>query len=159
MSLKFSTALLNAVNNSIAAALLHGAIYIYEGSQPTNANAAPTGTLLGIATVGAGAWTAPGSVTNGLDFAASSAAVLSKSGSETWQFVGLATGTAGWCRFVSGVAADSLALDTSTYPRIDARCGTSGSGAEAILSTLSIVIGATTTIDAYTLNWPSSLYT
>ena len=155
MALKFSTALLNAVNNSIRTALATGAIYVYSGTQPANADAAPTGTLLGIATVGAGAWTAPGSVSNGLDFAASSAAVLNKSGSETWQFVAIASGTAGWARFVSGVAADSLTTDISTYPRIDMRISTSG--AELNLSSLSIVTGATTTLDSFQISWPASL--
>lgn len=153
--LKFSTKLLNVVNDGISGALLHGAIMIYSGTQPANADAAPTGTLLGIVTVGAGAWTAPGSVSNGLDFAASSAAVLNKSGSETWQMVGIATGTAGWFRFVSGVAADSLTTDVSTYPRIDGRISTSG--AEMNLSSLSIVIGATTTLDSFQISWPASL--
>lgn len=153
--LKFSTKLLNVVNDAIRTSLAAGAIYVYSGTQPVNANAAPTGTLLGIATVGAGAWTAAVSTANGLDFAASSAGVLSKSPTETWQFVGLADGTAGWFRFVSGVAADSLTDDVSTYPRIDGRISTSG--AEMRLSSLTIVQGATTTIDSCSISWPASL--
>jgi hypothetical protein len=153
--LKFSTKLLNVVNDAIRTSLAAGAIYVYSGTQPVNANAAPTGTLLGIATVSAGAWTAAVSTANGLDFAVSSAGVLSKSSSETWQFVGLADGTAGWFRFVSGVAADSLTDDVSTYPRIDGRISTSG--AEMRLSSLSIVQGATTTIDSCSISWPASL--
>lgn len=153
--LKFSTKLLNVVNDAIRTSLAGGAIYVYSGTQPVNANAAPTGTLLGIATVGAGAWTAAVSTANGLDFAASSAGVLSKSPTETWQFVGLADGTAGWFRFVSGVAADSLTDDVSTYPRIDGRISTSG--AEMRMVSLSVVQGATATIDSFSIVWPASV--
>lgn len=153
--LKMSTKLKNSMLEAIRTQLATGAIYIYSGSQPATADAAPTGTLLGIATVGAGSWTAVSNLTNGLDFAAASAGTLTKSGSETWQFVGIADGTAGWFRHVSGVAADSLTTDTNVYPRIDGRISTSG--AEMSLSNLSIVTGATTTIDAYSIAFPSTL--
>lgn len=155
MALKFSTKLLNVINDSIKTALAAGAIYVYTGAQPTNANAAPTGTLLGIITVGAGAWTAVSATTNGLDFGSSSGGVLSKATNETWQFVAIADGTIGWCRFVMGSAADSLTTDTSTYARIDGRASTSG--AEFNFSSLSVVTGATTTLDSCSISWPTSL--
>lgn len=156
MALKCSTKLKNAMLEAIRTQLATGAIYVYSGSQPATADAAPTGTLLGIATVGAGSWTAVSNLTNGLDFAAAASGVMTKSVSETWQFVGIADGTAGWFRHVGGAAADSLAADSSaTYPRIDGRISTSG--AEMILSNLSVVTGATTTIDSYTVQWPATL--
>lgn len=156
MALKCSTKLKNAMFEAIRTQLATGAIYVYSGSQPATADAAPTGTLLGIATVGAGAWTAVSNLTNGLDFAAAASGVLTKSATETWQFVGIANGTAGWFRHVGGAVADSLSADaTETYPRIDGRISTSG--AEMILSNLSIVVGATTTIDSYMIQWPSTL--
>lgn len=156
MALKCSTKLKNAMFEAIRTQLATGAIFVYSGSQPATADAAPTGTLLGIATVGAGSWTAVSNLTNGLDFAAAASGVMTKSVSETWQFVGIADGTAGWFRHVGGAAADSLAADSSaTYPRIDGRISTSG--AEMTLSNLSIVTGATTTIDSYTVQWPATL--
>lgn len=156
MALKCSTKLKNAMFEAIRTQLATGAIYVYSGSQPATADAAPTGTLLGIATVGAGSWTAVSNLTNGLDFAAAASGVMTKSVSETWQFVGIADGTAGWFRHVGGAAADSLAADSSaTYPRIDGRISTSG--AEMILSNLSVVTGATTTIDSYSIQWPATL--
>jgi hypothetical protein len=154
MALKISTKLKNVMLESISTALLHGAIYIYSGSQPASADAAPTGTLLGIATVGAGAWTSPGSVSNGVDFAAAASGSMAKASGEVWQFVGIAAGTAGWFRHVSGAAADSLTTDTNVYPRIDGRISTSG--AEMNISNLSIAVGATTTIDSYTISWPAN---
>lgn len=153
MALKMSTKMKNTMNDSIKTVLAAGVIKIYSGSQPANADAAPTGTLLGTVTVGSGAFT-HGVSTNGLDFDASSASVLSKAAAEVWSFVGVADGTAGWFRHI-GNAADSGALDVSTYPRIDGRISTSG--AEMNLSNLSIVTGATTTVDAYSISWPSTL--
>lgn len=153
MSLKMSTKLKNVMNDSIKTALAAGVIKIYTGSQPADANAAPTGTLLGTVTVGSGAFT-HGVSTNGLDFDASSGSVLSKAAAEVWSFVAVATGTAGWFRHI-GNAADSEAVDTATYPRIDGRISTSG--AEMSLSNLNVVTGATTTVDSYTISWPSTL--
>jgi hypothetical protein len=158
MALKFSTGmknqLLGAIRGAVTAtaSLEHGVIYIYSGSQPATADAAPTGTLLGIATVSAGAF-AWGTATNGLDFDAPSSGSMGKAAAETWQFVGIAAGTAGWFRFM-GNAQDNLSTST-TLPRIDGRISTTG--AEMNLSNLSIVIGATTTIDSFTIAWPATL--
>lgn len=154
MSFRMSTALKNAMLNAVKTTLANGVIYVYSGSQPATGDAAPTGTLLGTVTVGAGAFT-PGVVTNGLEFDAAASNVLSKAAAETWQFIGVATGTAGWFRFVAN-AADSGAADAvAAYPRIDGRISTSG--AEMNLSNLSIVIGATTTVDSFSITWPATI--
>lgn len=153
MSFRASTKMKNELLNAFKTQLANGVIYIYSGTQPATGDAAPTGTHLGTVTVNAGAFT-PGVVTNGLEFDAAAAGVLSKAAAETWQFVGIANGTAGWFRFVAN-AADSLALDNSaTYPRIDGRVSTTG--AEMNLSNLSIVIGATTTVDSFQITLPST---
>jgi len=158
MALKFSTGLkdqlLNAIRGAVAAtySLEHGVLHIYSGSQPATADAAATGTALLKITVGSGAFS-HGVATNGLDFDASSAGVLSKAAAETWSGVGLADGTAGWFRFV-GNATDALGVST-TLPRIDGRVSTSG--AELNLSNLSIATGATTTVDSFSISWPSTL--
>lgn len=154
MAVRFSTRLKNQMHQATLTQLADGAIYIYTGAQPANADAAPQGTLLGIVTVGAGAWEAVNSLTNGLEFAAAVNAVLNKSTSQTWQFTGLAVGTAGWFRFVMGTAADSLQADASaTYSRIDGRVATTG--AEMNLSNLNVVVGAVSTIDSFSLTWPA----
>jgi len=157
MAYRMSTKLKNEMFNTIRAQLSLGAIYIYTGTQPANADAAPTGTLLGIVTVGAGAWTAVSANTNGLTFAAAANSILDKASAETWQFKGLASGTAGWFRFVTGVTlADDLALDaTFDHPRIDGRIATSG--AEMNLSSVTVVVDAVTTIDTYRITWPAGL--
>jgi hypothetical protein len=157
MAYRMSTKLKNEMFNTIRAQLSLGAIYIYNGTQPANADAAPTGTLLGIVTVGAGAWTAVSANTNGLTFAAAANSSLDKASAETWQFKGLASGTAGWFRFVTGVTlADNLALDTTfVHPRIDGRIATSG--AEMNLSSVTVVVDAMTTIDTFRITWPAGL--
>lgn len=162
MALKMSTGLKNQMFNAIrgavttTASLEHSVIYIYSGSQPATADAAATGTLLMIATVSSGAFV-HGTATNGLDFAAPAAGVMTKDSGEVWSGVGLeaaGTGTtAGWFRHC-GNPADNQGIST-TLPRIDGRISTSG--AEMSLSNLTIVSGATTTVDTYQLSWPSTL--
>jgi hypothetical protein len=162
VALKFSTGLKNQLFGAIrgavttTASLEHGVIYIYSGTQPATADAAATGTLLMIVTVASGAFV-HGSATNGLDFDAPSAGAMAKAAAETWSGVGLAaagTGTtAGWFRHC-GNPADDQGIST-TLPRIDGRISTSG--AEMSLSNLTIVYGASTTVDTYALAWPSTL--
>jgi hypothetical protein len=163
MALKFSTGLKNQLFNSIKGeiaastySLKNGVIYIYSGTQPATADAAATGTLLMVVTVGSGAFV-HGTATNGLDFDAPAAGVMAKAAAEVWSGVGLAdagTGTtAGWFRHC-GNPADNQGIST-TLPRIDGRISTSG--AEMSLSNLTIVQGASTTVDTYSLSWPSTL--
>lgn len=159
MALHFSTGLknqmLSAIKGEIAAStysLKNGCLWIYSGSQPATADAAATGTALLKITVSSGEF-AHGTATNGLNFDAPAAGVLSKAAAEVWSGVGLADGTAGWFRFV-GNPTDDLGV-TTTLPRIDGRVSTSG--AEMTLSTLSIVTGATVTIDSFAMNLPSTL--
>lgn len=159
MALHFSTGLknqmLSAVKGEIADStysLKNGCLWIYSGSQPATADAAATGTALLKITVSSGAFV-HGTATNGLDFDAPVAGVLNKAAAEVWSGAGLADGTAGWFRFV-GNPTDDLGV-TTTLPRIDGRVSTSG--AEMTLSTLSIVTGATVTIDSFAMNLPSTL--
>lgn len=157
MAARFSSGLkaqiLNAFRGAVTAAnsLEHGAIDIYSGAQPANADSPASGTLLLIATVGSGPFT-PGSALNGLDFAAPVDGVLSKDPAEVWSGVGVADGTAGWFRF-RGNAVDGGGA-SNTLPRLDGRIGLPGSGAEMILSNLNVTTGATTTIDSLSIAWP-----
>lgn len=158
MALKWSTYLQNAALEGVRTALANGIIEIYSGAQPVGADSAVQGTLLGRVTVNAGAFT-PGTATNGIEFSAAADRALVKAPAEVWQFVGLATGQAGWFRHKgNGVDAGSAEGGTPAYPRMDGRIGVSGSGAEMILSSLSITTGATTTIDSYSLSMPAGLY-
>ncbi len=157
MALKFSTGLkhqlLNAIKGAVTttASLENGIIWVYSGSQPADADSAATGVALLKITVGSGAF-AHGTSTNGLNFNAAAAGVLTKT-SAVWSGVGLANDTAGWFRFV-GNPTDALGAST-TLPRIDGRVSTSG--AELNMSNLVVAVGATSTIDSFTLNFPATL--
>ena len=155
MAVRYSTGLLNkllgdsavtAGSNGLAGILKDGIIEIYSGSQPATADSAVTGTLLATVTQNAGAFSA-GSPTNGLEFAAPVGNVLSKSSSETWQYTGVAAGTAGYFRF-KGNAVDAGGSST-LLPRIDGSIGTVSG--DMILSTTSIVIGTPGTVDVFSI--------
>lgn len=152
MTVKLSTGLVTLLAGStgLSSAFANGVMYVYSGSQPVNADAAVTGTLLGIVTKDAGAFSF-GSSTNGLTWATAADGVASKS-TDNWKFVGLANGTAGWARLM-GNATDSLGAST-TLPRLDMEIGTSG--AAMSLSNISISTGVPVTIDTCAITFPKS---
>lgn len=137
-----------AGTTGFASTFANGVIEIRTGTQPTSADSAASGTLLGLVTLASGPFT-PGSATNGLTFAAAANGAVSKSG--TWSFVGIAQGTAGWFRF-KGNGVDEGGASTS-LPRLDGSIGSSG--ANLNLSNINIEIGAPTTIDSFTWTQPA----
>lgn len=151
MTLKISTGLRTAMmgTSGFAEVFANGIIEIYTGAQPATADAATTGTLLGTVTLEGGAFT-PGTATNGLTWATPANGAVTKS-TDLWQFIGVATGTAGWFR-LKGNALDNNALST-TLPRLDGSIGSSG--ADMNLSNLSIVPAAVTTIDTFSVTFPA----
>ena len=91
---------------------------------------------------------------NGLKLGVAAAGALPKLSSQTWSGVAVATGTAGWFRFV-GPVADSGATDTSeAQVRLDGSISTSGQ--QLNMSSTSITSGATQTITAFPLTLPTS---
>jgi len=126
----------------------YGVMKIYTGSQPASADDAPTGTLLLIISKD-GVAVVPGTSTNGLEFDAPVDGVLGKKDAHVWSDVALATGTAGWFRFyTNGIDEDGNGCN------FDGAIGTSG--AELNLSSTSIVLAATTTIDEFEVTLPAS---
>lgn len=150
MTVRLSTQLRTnlAGTTGFAATFANGVIEVYTGTQPTTADAAVTGTLLGTGTLNSGAFT-PGVSTNGLTFAAAAAGAVSKSG--VWSFNGIAVGTAGWFR-LKGNAVDAGALST-VLPRLDGSVAVSG--ADLNLSNIAIVVSAPNTIDTFTFTIPA----
>lgn len=146
MTLKLSTGLRTNIVGStgVGATFANGTIEIRTGTQPVNADAAPTGALLGVVTLNNLPFV-PGSPTNGLTFAAAAGGVLAKSG--VWAFNGIAAGTAGWFRLKAN-ALDNDTLST-TLPRLDGSVATSGG--DMSLSNISIAVGAPTTIDTFSI--------
>lgn len=154
MTIQLSTGLRQNLLNTTGwkTTFTNGVIYIYSGAQPVNADAAVSGTLLGIVTVNGGAF-AFGSPTNGLNFDAPVAGVASKAVAETWKMTGLAAATAGWFRLM-GNATDSLGSST-TLPRMDGTIA-QGSGGDLNMSTTAIAVGAPTTVDTFAFTLPAS---
>jgi len=150
--INLSTGLRNGMLNAsgLASLFANGVMYIYSGPQPLNADSAVQGTLLGIVTKNAGAFSF-GTSTNGLNFGTPASGTVAKD-SNTWQFVGIANGVAGWFRLM-GNATDSLGSST-TLPRMDGAIGTTG--ADLNLSSVNIVTGAPTTIDVFQFTLPQS---
>jgi len=157
MALRLSTALRNALlglsegtDGCLKDLMQDGIIDIYSGSQPASADAAETGTLLVRITVASGAFTS-GVATNGIELGGAASGVIAKN-SDVWSGVALAAGTAGWFRWYANTVVTGLV--TTTGLRLDGTCGTSA--AQLILSNVSIVTGATVTIDTFSITLPAN---
>ena len=144
-----TTKLVSNNGGSLQTILQDGIMRIYSGAQPTDPDSGETGTLLVEITVASGAFVA-GVATNGLELDPIISGVLSKATDEVWSGVGLATGTAGWFRFFSNAV--DAGSDASAV-RLDGSVGTSG--ATLNLSSTSITLGATVTIDGFDLTEPA----
>lgn len=127
-----------------------GQMHIYSGSQPTSPDVAVTGTLLLTVTESAGAFV-HGAFDNALEFEDDPTdGEMEKASGETWQADGVAAGTAGYFRLVANPTDNGA--DSTTLPRVDGSVGTSG--ADLNMSTTSITVGATYTIDSFKLTLP-----
>lgn len=125
-------------------------IRVYSGAEPADGDADEgAGTLLLEISLASGAVVA-GTATNGNDFDAIVAGVLSKD-TNVWSDVGMATGTAAWWRmYDNGIITGS----SSTAKRCQGTVGTSG--VTFILSSTSIVSGSTTTLDTCNFTMPAN---
>lgn len=92
-----------------------GAIYLFDGAQPTRADHEANGVQLGIISSSGRDWSSA-NTTHGLQFAQSGAFITNAPG-QTWEFVAKASGTPRWFRLV-GPGADDLGASFSA-PRID----------------------------------------
>lgn len=101
-------------------AFQNGVLYVYSGAQPASADAAPSGTLLGLITLASGAFS-HGSPTNGLNWDTPANGSIAKPVADAWSGLAIAQGTAGWARFC-GNAAETFASST-TLPRVDFAVG------------------------------------
>lgn len=92
---------------------------------------------------------------NGLRMGSASSATVGKSTDQTWSGAGVATGTAGWFRFV-GAVADSGAVDNAAeYLRFDGNIGTSGADLN-LTNGVTIASGATQTVASMNVSLPAS---
>lgn len=148
MTTRISDGLAHGLLNYVRTTMADGALAVYTGAQPGSANDAPTGTFLGYFTKNGAAWTAPGTVANGIDYDAPAAGAykITKPAADAWKCIAVASGRAGWYRFLPGGVADSGAEDTTaTYKRQDGRIATTGG--DLNLTVVDFVAGATYTIN------------
>lgn len=126
-------------------------IDIYSGSQPATADSAVSGTLLAHITLNGGTFT-EGVTTNGLVWDVPANGAIAKPAAASWQYTGLALGTAGWFR-IRGNAADTNALST-TLPRIDGSIGTTTG--ELRLTVLNLDVGTPGVVSAASFALPAA---
>ena len=129
MTIRFNTAMRDAMVTALTDAISGYTLSIYTGSQPAAANDAATGTKLVDIMI------------NGSNAPANGSATLDTSTPNTGTAV--ATGTAGWGRIVGGAG-----------ERIDGTVGTSGT--DFTINSTSITNGATVTLTAMTVTQPAS---
>jgi hypothetical protein len=142
-----------AGNSGIKGMFDGGFILIYSGGQPVSADAAETGVLL--CRVATGSY-AGGSGTGGLKFGTAADGVIPKS-SDVWSGTIGVAGVAGYFRFLGtgGTTGQMGSSGTSgTGVRLDGNVGMPGS--DLVLANTSLVLGATLTIDQFSLNVPIS---
>lgn len=145
MAIKTSTGLREAlmVTGSFASLMNGGKIKIFSGDPPASADAAETGTLLCTITNNA--------TSTGLTFAASApGGVLSKDATEVWLGNNVASGTAGYYRFVQ--AGDTGALSTTQYRY---QGTVANVGADMNISNPSLVIGAPQRLNYHVVTLPT----
>ena len=144
------TVTITATSKGFKDIFANNVIRVYSGTEPADADADEgAGTLLLEISLASGAVVA-GTATNGNDFDAIVAGVLSKD-TNVWSDAGMATGTAAWWRmYDNGIITGS----SSTAKRCQGTVGTSG--VTFILSSTSIVSGSTTTLDTCTFTMPAN---
>lgn len=144
------TVIITSVSKAFKDVFRNAVIRVYSGSVPADADADEgAGTLLLEISKDSVAVT-PGTATNGLNFDAIVAGLLSKN-ADVWSDVGIATGTAAWWRMYDN---GRITGASSVAKRCDGLVGTSG--VTLILSSTSITLGATTTLDTANFTMPTS---
>ena len=137
---------------SIRDTFKNGVMKIFPSPRPASADDTEGVNPLVTITVGSGAYDST-TGENGLSLAAASAGASAKT-ADTWSGVATATGSATWFRFYPRGAAVTGA--STTVPRFDGSVGVSGSGADAIMSSTSIVIDTTQTVDSFVFTQPKA---
>jgi hypothetical protein len=129
----------------VKGALANGFIYIFTGAQPTNADTAAGGVMLGKVTK-------DGDNVTGINLGTPINGIILKDDAEDWRFEGLADGAAGWWRYCE--PGDTPAAASSTKNRIDGSIGTAG--ADANIANTNVVTGAVSTVDEFSITMPGA---
>lgn len=121
-----------------------------SGANLNSAVCVATATTLGATVSSAGAPTTPGvAAVNGLSFTYPAAAgVFGVSG--TWSGLGVATGTAGWFRFLCD-GADAGTSASTTYARIDGTITVTGGSGNATIDNTGVTAGQVVTVTSFNM--------
>jgi hypothetical protein len=144
MALRLSTGTRNglASTSGLKDIFEGGFIGVFTGGQPTTADNAETGSKLMEVSLTSG--------TGGITFGTAGAGILPKAAG-IWSGTIGTGGVAGWFRLYD---ADKGAGSNGTARRIDGNIGVSGS--DLVLANTTLVVGATLTIDTFSLEVPSA---
>lgn len=91
---------------------------------------------------------------NGLQFDVAASGSITKDTSQTWTGVAVASGVAGYGRFVGSVADSGLADASATEVRLDASIATSGG--DISMSNTTVTAAATQTVSSFSVSLPAS---
>ena len=150
MSIQLSTGAWAAwlCTNSLQDIFANAVIDIFSGSQPSNPDAVETGDKIATLSVGGLTFT-PGVSTNGLNFADTTDATLSKEAAEDWEGDYILAGRMGWFRLYAN---DKTTGASTTAIRIDGNVGTS-SRSDAEVVTTTATIGGSAKMTSFKLNF------
>jgi hypothetical protein len=140
----FDTVVLEEIFDGFIEIMRNCKCNVYTASQPANADAAATGTLLVTVSNNSGA--------DGFTFEESSNGVVAKATAETWSGSIAQTGTAAWARFYE--QGDDVTQISTTAARFDCTLGTSGT--DIIVGSTTCTQGLVFTINAFSYTAPKS---
>lgn len=156
MAVRLSTGAVNALagggsgDGSFKDVFANAVIVIRTGTQPATADAVETGDVLGMITVGGGAFTG-GEATNGLNWDAAVAGVCAKPSAEEWAIIPSASGTAGYGRLYDNAMTTG---ESTTAVRMDLACGV-GAG-ELRFSSTNLVATVKSVVNSLNITVPKS---
>ncbi|GAA0721274.1 hypothetical protein [Dokdonella soli] len=127
-----------------------GVIRVFSGLQPTTADMAEQGTLLGLITLNGDFWL-PNYRVNGLTFTRSGPYIV-KLPWQRWEIVPSSNGTAGWWRLITPLDDGNPSY---SLPRIDGAISADpASGAEMILASTTLTTGTAIPLDSFLYTIP-----
>lgn len=138
----------SATGGSFSDILRNGVIRIFPGTQPASAD--NTEGVSHLVEISKGSATFVPGGTNGINLNGAASGVISKSATEIWSGVAVATNTAGWFRYYDK---DRVTGASTTARRFDG--SVAQSAAQLNMSNTSVVSGSTSTIDSLAITFPT----
>lgn len=143
-------AMLNATGFKTATA--NGRLELRSGPPPASADAAATGTLLALITIGGGTVTPGSNTAYDLNFDTATTTTISKAAAEAWSGVGIAAGQIGHYRYKGNAVDDDSADSSPTHTRIDGTVAVSG--ADLNMPQLTVAVGTPISISSFSFTLP-----